>query len=200
MKIEKGQYGYINAYKKGKLLVTLALAAMISFVLITMLIMYGDTGRVMVIFAILLTLPFAKFLIAYIICAKFSSMDEEDYKKIIKSFENRPQISEDNKDIYEGLLFDMTVSEYEGMHFFDSMCVKNGNVIALVLNKKYKENKKAYENCLAECSAHSKYKFVIHIYDDVDTYTKKICSIPEPNHNNKLIDAHMREQILSYGV
>ena len=64
-KKEKGQYGYINYYKKGKLLVTLILAIMIASIILSMLLAFGDTGRIGIIFAILLVLPFAKFLIAY---------------------------------------------------------------------------------------------------------------------------------------
>ena len=68
-KKEKGQYGYIDYYKKGKLLVTMILAIMIASIILSMLLAFGDTGRIGIIFAILLVLPFAKFLIAYIMCA-----------------------------------------------------------------------------------------------------------------------------------
>lgn len=199
MKKEKGQYGYIQAYKRGKLFGTLGLAIMIAFVLISMLIMFGDTQRVMVVFAILLSLPFAKLLIAYIMCIRFNSMPDTLQQDIVSGYCNRTQVSEETSPM-EGLLFDVVISEYEGMHFFDSMCVKNGNICALVLDRRYRESKKSYEHCLTESSSHSKYKFIIHIYDDVESYKKKICSIPEPNHNNLLIDRHMREQILSYCV
>ena len=78
-KKEKGQYGYINYYKKGKLLVTLILAIMIASIILSMLLAFGDTGRIGIIFAILLVLPFAKFLIAYIMCAKFQTMPQDVY-------------------------------------------------------------------------------------------------------------------------
>ncbi|MGN0390505.1 MAG: hypothetical protein ACI4L2_06790 [Wujia sp.] len=193
-KKEKGRYGYINYYKKTKLLITLLLAVMIAFVIITMLLMYGDTNRVMVVFAILLVLPFAKFLIAYIMCIKFSSMPEDMHKRIFEKTKT------DAGEEMTGLLYDVVITQYEGMHFFESVCVKNGKVCALVLDKKYPENKSEYEKCMQAALANSKYKYLIHIYTDVDAYLKKVCSLSTPNDNTRIIDRHMREQLLTYCV
>ncbi len=192
-KKEKGQYGYINYYKRTKLLITLVLAAMIAFIIITMLLMYGDTSRVMVVFAILLVLPFAKFLIAYITCIKFTSMPENIHQHILER-------TQTNGKEMSGLLYDVVIAQYEGMHFFESICVKNGKVCALILDKHYPEHKNDYEKCIQAAFANSKYKYLIHIYTDVDAYLKKVCSLSEPNDNTKLVDKHMREQLLTYCV
>ena len=167
---------------------------MISFILVTMLVMYGDTGRVMVIFAILLTLPFAKFLIAYIMCIRFSSMEADMHTKLY----NQTKTQADSE--MEGLLYDIVIAQYEGMHFFESVCIKNGNACALVLDKKYSENRSEYSKCLQTATQDSKHKYIIHIYTDIDSYTKKIKSLSEPNDNTKIIDKHIREQLLTYCV
>lgn len=193
-KKEKGQYGYINYYKKIKLMTALILAVMIAFIIITMLLMYGDTNRVMVIFAILLTLPFAKFLIAYLMCIRFCSMPEELHEAIV----NKTKSSTGQTG--NALLFDVVITQYEGMYYYDSMCVKNGNVCALVLDKRYSDNKTEYEKNLQQAVANSKDKYIVHIYSDSNAYLKKICSLGEPNDNTKIIDKNMRKQILTYCV
>ena len=38
------------------------------------------------------------------------------------------------------------------------------------------------------------------LFNDIDEYVKKINSVSEPNDNNKLIDRHIRDEILSAGV
>ena len=172
-KKEKGQYGYINYYKKGKLLVTLILAIMIASIILSMLLAFGDTGRIGIVFAILLVLPFAKFLIAYIMCAKFQTMPQDVY------------------DVVHG---------QTGMHYYDAVCVRNGSVYALVLDKHFKEEKKEYETFMQQALANSKYKYIVHLYTDVDTFAKKIHGIGEPNDKTKLIDKYMREQILTFCV
>ena len=187
-KKEKGQYGYINYYKKGKLLVTLILAIMIASIILSMLLAFGDTGRIGIIFAILLVLPFAKFLIAYIMCAKFQTMPQDVYDVV------HGQTDETD------MIYDLVITQTEGMHYYDAVCVRNGSVDALVLDKHFKEEKKEYETFMQQALANSKYKYIVHLYTDADAFVKKIHSIGEPNDKTKLIDQYMREQILTFCV
>ena len=60
LKKQKGEYGYLTAYRRQKLMITLILACMIAAVILGTIIMFGDTGRVMIVFAILLALPFVR--------------------------------------------------------------------------------------------------------------------------------------------
>lgn len=187
-KKEKGQYGYIRFYKRTKLLVTLILAIMIASIILSMLLVFGDTSRVGIVFAILLVLPFAKFLIAYIMCAKFEPMPEASYQKI--------QGQTDACD----MIYDFVISQTEGMHFYDAVCVRNGSVYAYVSDKNYTANKKEYETFMQKALTNSKYNYIIHIYNDVNTFAKKIHTIQTPNDNTKLIDNYMREQLLTFCV
>ena len=185
-KVQKGEYGYLKAYKMSKLLLCTVLAFMLAAVVIGTIIMYGDTSRVIIVFAILLSLPLAKILIAYLIVIKFNSLTFDEHAKIANT--------------YRGLLFDMTVSQYEGIKFYQSMLIKNGKIYALVTNKDYKEKSKEYEKWITDVIVSDKYKYKITVFDNIDEYIKKINSVSEPNDNNKLIDKHIREEILSAGV
>ena len=51
---------------------------------------------------------------------------------------------------------------------------------ALVLDKHFKEAKKEYETFMQQALANSKYKYIVHLYTDVDTFAKKIHGIGEP--------------------
>lgn len=189
-KYNKGEYGYINEYKKRKLTFSGIFLFMILFIVITMLIMFGSTKRVMVVFAILLALPFSKFIIGYIVCFKFKSLSKSDHEKILKSY----------KDSADELLFDMTISQYEGIKYYDSMLIKNNIIVALVTSKNYKKDKKSYETWIKKCFEDSKYSYSIFIYNDMDSYLKKINSISEPGDKNKLVDRHIKERIIVMGV
>ena len=185
-KFEKGDYGYMKSYRFSKLIITLILALMIAFIVITMLIIYGDTSRVMIVFAILLALPFAKFLISYILCANFKPLTQEEYEKI----------RDEGGDNSNSLMYDVVISQYEGMKFYQSMCVKNGKVYALVLDKKYEENKKDYEKWIHACVDDSKYKYGVTVFNNIDAYIKKIKSVSTPNDKTRIVDKHMAERIL----
>lgn len=189
-KFNKGEYGYLKSYKLSKLLMIALLSIMLAAVVLGTLIMFGDTSRVIIVIAILLSLPLAKYMIAYIIVAKFNSLTFDVYTKITNNYKAKDGC----------LLFDMTVSQYDGIKFYHSMLVKNGKIYALVLNKDFQQSKKDYEKWILDCITSDKYKYKVSLYNDIDEYIKKINSVSEPNDNNKLIDRHIREEILSAGV
>ena len=94
-----------------------------------------------------------------------------------------------------GLKFDMVISQYEGMKFYQSICVKNGKIAALVLSKDYDILKKEYKAWIEKTVADSKYNYPITIFNDIDSYAKKVKSISTPNDKTALIDKHILEKI-----
>ena len=189
-KHEKGEYGYLKYYRLCKLIGVIVFTAMIEFIVITMLLLWGSTSRVIVVFAILLSLPLAKFFIAFIMCVKFRSLDEEDYVSIRDGIKNEHGI----------ILYDVAVSRYEGMKFYQSICVKNGKICALAMDKSFEENKKDYEKWLESCVSNSKYSYSIYVFSDVKAYIKKADSISEANDRNRSIDKHIAKIILEMSI
>lgn len=189
-RLQKGEYGYLKSYKLSKLLVVAILSIMLAAVVIGTIIMYGDTSRVIIVIAILLSLPLAKFLISYLIVIKFNSLTFDEHTKIANTYKAKDDC----------LLFDLTVSQYEGIKFYQSMLIKNGKIYALVTNKDYKDKCKEYEKWINNCLTNDKYKYKTVVLNNIDEYIKKINSVSEANDNNKLIDRHIREEILSAGV
>ncbi|MBR1815547.1 MAG: hypothetical protein IJ763_02480 [Lachnospiraceae bacterium] len=185
-KYQKGEYGYMNSYKKSKLIISLIFAVMISFIIITMLIMYGSTQRVMIIFAIILVLPFSKFLISYIMCMTFKPMDKETYEYI-----NDKTASQNGT-----LLYDVVITETAGMKFYQSICVSDGRIYAYIEDKKYKIQKNDYIKWIKNCISGTKFSYTIHVTDDKDEYIKKVNSVSKANEKNERIDKHIVERIL----
>lgn len=194
-KLQKGEYGYLKAYRREKLMISMILAIMIAFIIITMLVLFGDTGRVIIVFAILLTLPFAKFLIAWIMCAKFEPLSKEEYSRLIHAVYE----SEDNID--NTLKFDIVVTQYEGMQFYQSLCVKNGKIIALVLSDDKSGNNpinnKEYKTWIENAVSDKKYNYPVTILNNIDAYAKKVKSISTPNDKTAMIDKHILEKIIT---
>lgn len=186
-KKDKGEYGYLKYYKMIKLIGVIAITLMIEAIVIGTLIMFGDTSRVIIILAILLALPLAKVLIAFIIVIKFKPLTFDQHAKIANTYNNK-----DNS-----LLFDLAISQYEGVRFYESVLVKNGKIYALVLSKDYNDRKNDYEKWISDSIIQDKYKYKIAVFTDINEYIKRINSVSEPNDNNKLIDRHIREELLS---
>jgi hypothetical protein len=184
----KGDYGYLSGYKKGKLAGSVVLALMIIFDVVATVIMFGDTKRVAIIFAILLALPFAKLFIAFILSVKYRPLDKDSAQKLEKAAGGS-----------EYILFDMVVSRYEGMKHYAAVTVKNGRIYALVLEKDYASKDKGlpaeYEKWLDEAANDSKYSYKISTYSDIGQYEKKIAVISTPNDNTRLVDRHIMDRI-----
>ena len=191
----KGDYGYLTRYKRNKLIATVVLGLMIILSVVITVIMFGDTKRVAIIFAILLSLPFAKFFIAYITCARYKSIDA-GLAEIIYEKAGRNSV-----------LLDMVISQYEGMKHYSSICVKNGGIYALITEKDFVGSNqsnsviyKEYESWITNCACDSKYNYKVRLFSKPEEYIKKLSSISEPNDNNKLIDKHIRERICDSSI
>lgn len=189
-KHEKGEYGYLKYYRLCKLIGVIIFTLMIEFIIITMLLLWGSKNRVAIVFAILLALPLAKFLIAFIMCAGYKPLSEEDFIRIRDSVNNE----------FGNMLYDVGISQYDGIKFYQSLCVKNGKICALVTPKNFEKNKKDYEKWLEAVFKDSKYSYSIYVYSDVDAYIKKAGSISEANDKNRSIDKYIRKNILEMSI
>lgn len=187
---KKGEYGYLKKYRNSKLIASIVFLLLIAFIVATVIIMFGDTKRVAIVFAILMALPLAKFIIAYILCLKFKPLTMEDYE----------YIKANSKDCFKDLSFDISITQYEGAKFYPAMLIKNGKVYAFVYDKNFSSKKKEYETWIKNTFSDTKYEYKVFVTDKLDEYVKKINSVSEANRNNKLIDMYIKELIFEKGV
>ena len=187
---KKGEYGYLKKYRNSKLIASIVFLLLIAFIVATVIIMFADTKRVAIVFAILMALPLAKFIIAYILCLKFKPLTMEDYE----------YIKANSKDCFKDLSFDISITQYEGAKFYPAMLIKNGKVYAFVYDKNFSSKKKEYETWIKNTFSDTKYEYKVFVTDKLDEYVKKINSVSEANRNNKLIDVYIKELIFEKGV
>lgn len=191
--MEKGQYGYIKKHKKKIITSIIILGVMILTGVILSLVMFKTTKTLIIILPILISLPFAKQIVALIMCSKFKPLTEEEHKKIEKGihYENR-----------DGILYDISISRYEGMMFFPAMIVRDGRM--LFLYQKAFDKKIPDVEFLKKEIARSfemiKKPYVIITALTVDEFIKKAEAIKEPDEDYVVKDQSMREKIFELGV
>lgn len=191
--MEKGQYGYIKKHKKKIITSIIILGVMILTGVILSLVMFKTTKTLIIILPILISLPFAKQIVALIMCSKFKPLTEEEHKKIEKGihYENR-----------DGILYDISISRYEGMMFFPAMIVRDGRM--LFLYQKAFDKKIPDVEFLKKEIARSfemiKKPYVIITALTVDEFIKKAETIKEPDEDYVVKDQSMREKIFELGV
>lgn len=191
--MEKGQYGYIKKHKKKIITSIIILGVMILTVVILSLAMFKTTKTLIIILPILISLPFAKQIVALIMCSKFKPLTEEEHKKIEKGihYENR-----------DGILYDISLSRYEGMLFFPAVIVRDGRM--LFLYQKAFDKKIPDVEFLKKEIARSfemiKKPYVIVTALTVDEFIKKAEMIKEPDEDYLVKDQSMREKLFELGV
>ena len=191
--MEKGQYGYIKKHKKKIITSIIILGVMILTGVILSLAMFKTTKPLIIILPILISLPFAKQIVALIMCSKFKPLTEEEHKKIEKGihYENR-----------DGILYDISLSRYEGMLFFPAVIVRDGRM--LFLYQKAFDKKIPDVEFLKKEIARSfemiKKPYVIVTALTVDEFIKKAETIKEPDEDYLVKDQSMREKLFELGV
>ena len=186
--MEKGQYGYIKKHKKKIITSIIILGVMILTGVILSLAMFKTTKTLIIILPILISL-----IVALIRCPKFKPLTEEEHKKIEKGihYENR-----------DGILYDISLSRYEGMLFFPAVIVRDGRMLFLyqkAFDKKIpdveflkKEITRSFEMI--------KKPYVIVTALTVDEFIKKAETIKEPDEDYLVKDQSMREKLFELGV
>lgn len=191
--MEKGQYGYIKKHKKKIITSIIILGVMILTGVILSLVMFKTTKTLIIILPILISLPFAKQIVALIMCSKFKPLTEEEHKKIEKGihYENR-----------DGILYDISISRYEGMMFFPAVIVRDGRMLFLyqeAFDKKIPDVEFLKKE-IARSFEMIKKPYVIITALTVDEFIKKAEAIKEPDEDYVVKDQSMREKIFELGV
>ena len=191
--MEKGQYGYIKRHKKKIIISIIILGVMILTGVILSLVMFKTTKTLIIILPILISLPFAKQIVALIMCSKFKPLTEEEHKKIEKGihYENR-----------DGILYDISISRYEGMMFFPAVIVRDGRMLFLyqeAFDKKIPDVEFLKKE-IARSFEMIKKPYVIITALTVDEFIKKAETIKEPDEDYVVKDQSMREKIFELGV
>ena len=187
--------GKRTVWKHKKKIITsiIILGVMILTGVILSLVMFKTTKTLIIILPILISLPFAKQIVALIMCSKFKPLTEEEHKKIEKGihYENR-----------DGILYDISISRYEGMMFFPAVIVRDGRM--LFLYQKAFDKKIPDVEFLKKEIARSfemiKKPYVIITALTVDEFIKKAEAIKEPDEDYVVKDQSMREKIFELGV
>lgn len=191
--MEKGQYGYIKKHKKKIITSIIILGVMILTGVILSLVMFKTTKTLIIILPILISLPFAKQIVALIMCSKFKPLTEEEHKKIEKGihYENR-----------DGILYDISISRYEGMMFFPAVIVRDGRMLFLyqeAFDKKIPDVEFLKKE-IARSFEMIKKPYVIITALTVDEFIKKAETIKELDEDYVVKDQSMREKIFELGV
>ena len=189
--MNKGKYGYLHIYRRNKLISIIILGALIIAGVILSFVIYGTNKSIIIILPILTALPFSKQLVALILVRHFKALSSEEEASLIQALE----------DAAGNLLFDISVSRYEGIRFFPVVFVKNGRII-LYYNQS--SGKRAgltdLKSEMMSVLGNDKNPYIIIVTDNLTDFINKAKNIKDANKEYQVKDKKMMERILELGV
>lgn len=156
LNVDKGSYGYVDAYKNQQLKKVLMWVGFIVAILIVGFIVFKTRKNYATILAVLLVLPAAKTLVAYIIMMPFKTDKQEYYQEIFQLINDKMT-----------LLSDLVVTKYEGIMMYSLAVVFQGNVYAFVHPQKIKVNQlKSYMTTIVRQCGGDQDAELFEVFDD----------------------------------
>ena len=189
--MEKGQHGYMNRHKRNVLISIIILGLFVIAGVFFTVVMFDTRKSVFIVIPILVALPLAKQLVAYIMCAGFKELTDEEYSKLkaVKYFGD------------PSLVYDVSISRYEGIVYFPSAVIRDGRML-FYYNGGYGKkipDESALRKIITEAFADQK-KYVVIIATDIDSFVAKAGKIKAPSEEFAAADERIRNRLYELGI
>lgn len=193
--MEKGTYGYLDNYKKNKLMMTAVLLSLIAAAVIVILVVFQTKDTYLIVIPIILALPCAKQMVAYIVVYPFRSMKREEYESLKEFLKGKNQVYP---------VYDVTLASEQGFSYLEFVLIFDGDLYGCMGkgNRRFQtEDIQAY---LSKIMAGQGYKNKVFVYENAGkallALDKRLSSVGgEQEVNNKRSKA-VKEALLVFGV
>lgn len=185
-RVNKGEFGYLRYKKIFQLTLTLIFMIMVAVFFFTGYIRYNSTKTIFTVFAVLSVLPAAKQAVIYMVLIPYKGVTQSDYNEI-------SEIVSDT-DIF--LVCDMVLTAQEKVSNVDMACVKGGNIVCYITNKK---TDKSYTDKYIKGFISPKYKVnSIKSFTDISKFKNAVRELN--NVTPSKYDEETSRLLLSYSV
>lgn len=190
--MEKGQYGYMNRHKRNVLISIIVLGLFVIAGVFFTVVMFDTRKSIFIVIPILVALPLAKQIVAYIMCAGFKELSDEEYLKLKKL----PYFGD------RSLVYDVSVSRYEGIVYFPAAVVRDGRMLFYYnggFGKKI-QDEIYLKKIISEAFTDQKKQYVVIVTTDMDSFIAKAEKIKAPTDEFVGTDERMRERLFELGI
>jgi len=188
--IEKGNYGYAKKLKNKTIALLIACFLMILSDVLISLIVFQTRKTLFIVVGCVMSIPFARNLINYIMIVHFEPLTEEMYKKA----ENIAS------KIGFVMAYDLSITDSDGVLFIPCAAVYNNNVIAYIPDSNRIGKKREVKDYLAKCSDDKNIKPRTVAVSSLEQLEKELRRVGEPSAAQKKNDVEIAEKLLSLGI
>ena len=190
--MEKGTLGYIKAYKKRYGTLSLLLFLVIVAMVVGIYLILGSIKHIAVVVPILLTLPFSKVFILWVMVAKYKTLNQEEASGINSMTDGR-------KNCF--VLYDMALSSYESVSYASCIVVDQEKIYLLwggATQKEYtKDNQRAYVQEVAEKTGCS---YEVISVNSVDELLQQMETAELSEEDMSISDDRIRQRLLEISM
>ena len=185
----KGKYGHSKHYRNKRLFMTLLILAFIVFDVVFSLVVFHTRKTLFVIVACIMSIPFARNLIDLFMSLKAKPLAKESYMETVK-------LSEETG---VPLLYDITVTESEGIIYVPCLTVYNNNIICYTPDIGEVKQKEKIKKYISEVNVISDTSYRVFVTEKNKAFEKEIKKLHEPDGKTKKLDKKVKDNLLGMG-
>ena len=184
----KGNYGYARSLKRKRLLLMLACFAFILADVIISLVFFQTKKTLFVVLACVMSIPFAKNLIGYIMLIRYEPLSPEEHAEAERIAEERGTT----------LAYDISVTDSAGVLFYPCVAIYNNNVIGLLQSGQNVKKKNAVEY-LKKVQEGSPTKPRVVVVDSLKELKRELDRLNPPKEDQIGADIKIAERLMEIG-
>ena len=190
---DKGCYGHSKKYKNTKMILVLIIFAFILTDVMISLILFQTRKTWFIVFGCVLSIPFARNLIDFVMALNAEPLGEEDYKNVLEL----------GKETGKDFLYDISITDTDGLVYIPCMMVCNNNIAAFVPNAKESAMREKIKKYISNANTLEGFdntmNFRVVVTENIKTFEKEVRKIKLPDAQEKKYDDEMKDRILSMG-
>ena len=170
-------------------MLTLACFVFILADVLISLIYFQTNKTLFIVIAAVMSIPFAKNLIGYLMTFKFEPLTEEEYREAERIAEERGTV----------MAYDISVTASEGILFYPCVAVYNNNVIGL-LQKGQNQKKKDATEYLKKVQERASTKPRVIVVESLKEIERELNRLTPPKEDQVKHDIFIAEKLLELGI
>lgn len=185
----KGNYGYAKGLKRRRIILMLACFAFILADVLISLLFFQTKQTLFVVLACVMSIPFAKNLIGYLMIVKYEPLTEEQYREAEAIAAEREM----------AMAYDISVTDTEGILFYPCVAVYNNNVIGLLQPGQNQKKKDATEY-LKKIHDRVSGKPRVIVVDTLKDMRRELMRLNPPKEEQEAEDRQIAARLLELGL
>ena len=166
-KLQKGTYGYIDAYRRRHLIISLAWLFVVAAIFIIGILIFKTKLNFATLAAMLIMLPAVMAWIAYIVMLPYHTDKQKYYETAVKLMEKK------TAEVFS----DIVMTKYEGSMMISVLVLYDDNFFAYVpKQKKSAKDVKAYLDSLIKAAGGTSRSMVYDHFDDLQKMLERLSS------------------------